>query len=76
MKPNKPFTASVEATTRDGFPVIVKGRVCPPEPDVGLDTQYLDWMEVQTIKGKPADFLKLSERELRELEAKFWDGIE
>ena len=76
MKTFKAFIASVETTVRDGFPVLVKGRVCPPEPDVGLSTRYLDWMEVLTLRGKPADFLKLTVEELRSLETKFWEGLE
>jgi hypothetical protein len=66
---------SVETTVRRGFPVIVKGHLCPAEPDVGLMSEGVEDMEVLTLNGKPADFLKLTERELEKLADDFLQGI-
>jgi len=48
---------------RRGFPFIVKGNLCPAEPDVGLMEEYFDDVEFLTNRGRPADFLCLTDVE-------------
>ena len=42
---------TIETTIRDGLPVIAGGDVYPPEPDVGIMTQYLDGVYVTFLSG-------------------------
>lgn len=41
-----------------GFPVMVRGDVCPPEPDVGFPRHYTEDVEILTRAGKPAPFIE------------------
>ena len=38
-------------TIRDGLPVYAFGEVYPPEPDVGLMTQYVDGVYITFLSG-------------------------
>ena len=60
----------IQTTIRRGFPVVVKFYSCPAEPDVGIQYPYVEIDEVLTMKGKSADFLKLTDAELSEIEEK------
>lgn len=57
----------IETTVRRGFPVVVTGRFVEAEPDVGFMTAGFEDLTVRTLKGRSADFLRLTERELDEL---------
>jgi len=57
----------IETTVRRGFPVVVTGRFVEAEPDVGFMTAGFEDLAVCTLKGRSADFLRLTERELDEL---------
>ena len=63
----KSYRTEVEATVRRGFPVLVRAKICPPERDVGIMSSYVDDIEVLTMAGKSADFLKLKDSELDDL---------
>lgn len=60
----------IHTTIRGGFPITVVGNICRAEPDVGLPNPYVDGLEVWTKRGRPADFLHLTEAELQQLEEK------
>ena len=42
---------TIETTIRDGLPVYASGDVYPPEPDVGIMTQYVDGVYVTFLSG-------------------------
>ena len=60
---------SVEFTARvcGGFPVNVRASIAPAEPDVGIFTPWVDDLEITTLCGKPAPWLKISEKEIDRL---------
>lgn len=51
-----------------GFPVNVRASIAPAEPDVGIFTPWIDDLEITTLRGKPAPWLKISERDRTLLE--------
>lgn len=66
---------SVEAKVRGGFPVLVTGYIHEAEPNVGYTTTWYEIDEVLTTKGRPASFLKLSKKELDDLECDVADIV-
>ena len=62
-------------TVRRGFPAIFRAKVNPAEPDVGIFSRYVDDYEVLTTKGKPADFLRLTESEIDTLIEDFFNSV-
>lgn len=44
------YDFSVEATVRNGFPVVVFANIHPAEPDVGIMSDYIEDFEVVTTK--------------------------
>lgn len=59
----------LEVTIRGGFPLIVKYRIYPAEPDVGIFGNQIEIDEILTVRGQPADFLKITEKEEEEIVA-------
>ena len=56
-----PCNVTFDSTVCGGFPVEVRAGISPPEPDVGLCGYWVSDMEIFTRRGKPANFLKISE---------------
>lgn len=65
----------VEVTVRGGFPIVVRGEVCPPESENGIRSSYLDYLDYSTLKGGSVDWLKLTREEEEEIEEKVWDKV-
>jgi hypothetical protein len=61
-------TYDCETTIRGGFPLIVTYNACPAERDVGIMSAYAEVDEILTPAGKSADFLKITDNEMREIE--------
>ena len=53
-----------------GIPCIVRGRVLPPEPDVGVFSHYVEDIEVLDRRGKHAPWLE------RKMDAHDWEQAE
>ncbi len=56
-----------ETTIRGGFPLRVRFRMCPAEPDVGIMSAYAEIDEILTPAGKSAEFLNFTDKELDEI---------
>ena len=46
----------IETTIKDGLPVIARGEVQRPEPDVGIMSHYIEGIEVTFLSGHPVPF--------------------
>jgi len=57
-----------DTTIRGGFPLTITYNACGAERDVGIMDDYAEVDEILTPAGKSADFLKITESEMREIE--------
>jgi len=55
---------TVDITVRGGFPLVATIEWFPAERDVGIMSDYYEIADVRTLKGKCADFLKLTDEEI------------
>ena len=49
------------STVKGGFPVRLRGKIYPAEPEVGIPCRYIGELEVLTLSGRNASFLNLTE---------------
>lgn len=67
------YTVEVDCVVRRGFPVRVIASIAPAERDVGLPNDYIDDICILTRTGRPTDWLKLTDKEVDEIEQQVWD---
>jgi hypothetical protein len=69
-------TLEALTTVKGGFPVLVRGVIYAAEPDVGYMNDWIEDVEIFTTTGKPAPWLKLSQKDLDTAEQALWDALE
>lgn len=70
---NHPTEATVEATVRGGFPILLHLQHHCPQPGNNFASDDWEVEDVTTLRGGSAGFLKLTDREIEDaLELATW----
>ena len=68
----------VAVKVRRGFPLWASGRVQPPEPSIGIMTEYIDDDDllITTRRGRPTTWLWLTPEEMSSIIDQIWAALD